>query len=234
MINFIVCDDDKNILNKTKDIIDKSMLKNDIHYNKHLFNDYDNNFRKIANKKLANKIYIMDIATPSESGIDMAREIRSYDVNSIIIFMTAHNELGVHLLHNEIMFLAFINKFDNFNNRMEESINKAIKMIGVSQILKFKTDGSYYLIPYDDILYITNSSITNRALIVTKDGEYIFSANLKELAHILDSKLIRSHRKCYVNTENIRQINNDFITFNSGIKIPYISSNYKKEIMKYI
>ena len=122
MINFILCDDDPIILKEVKHIIDSYMMKNNLAYKIHLFGDYDEKFIDIMKKPLSNKIYILDIETPSRSGIDVARNIRVDDVNSVIIFLTVHEELGLTILKNELMFLSFINKYDDHKKRMEKSI----------------------------------------------------------------------------------------------------------------
>ena len=104
MINFIVCDDNKNILNNVKKIIEKAMMNNDTNYEIHKFDDYDSKFKEIMGKKIPNKIYILDIETPTSSGIDIARKIRNIDYNSIIIFLTAHEELCYTILQKEFLF----------------------------------------------------------------------------------------------------------------------------------
>ena len=234
MLNFIICDDNKEVTKNVKRIIDKVMLKNDIHYEKYEYSEYDTSFKKMITKKLANKIYIMDIITGSRSGIDTAREIREVDIDSIIIFMTAHNELGSQLLYDEIMFLTLINKYNNFNVNLEKAINKSIQMVGIHQMLEFKIDGVDYQIPYNDILYITCSECSNKGLIITEYGSFVFNYNLKELAHILKGKVIRTHRKCYVNPEHIKSLKGNDIYFKNGLKIPYLSPNYKKGLLKNV
>ena len=53
------------------------------------------------------RIYLLDIETPSASGIDIARKIRKHDIESMIIFITGHEELGDVVLKNNTMFLSF-------------------------------------------------------------------------------------------------------------------------------
>ena len=156
MINFIVCDDDKNVVKKIKNIISKFMMKNEHSYKTYFFNDYNTEFMKIIDSKLQCKIYILDIETPTRSGIDIARLIREKDVDSMIIFITGHEELGSTILKNDLMFLSFINKFDNYENRLTDAIKKALKMFHKKNILKFKDGNTLYTISMDDIIYITN------------------------------------------------------------------------------
>ena len=103
-VNFIVCDDNVMTLKKVERIISRSMMGNKLAYKTHLFNDYNDKFMETLNSSMSNKIYILDIETPTRSGIDIARKIRFNDVNSVIIFLTGHEELGLTILKNELMF----------------------------------------------------------------------------------------------------------------------------------
>ena len=95
MINFIVIDDVKKFSEMIIDIITKVMMKNKFMYKTYSFDEYDDKFFEVMNSSLSNKIYIMDIETKNASGIDIARKIRKFDVDSIIIFVTVHNEAGM-------------------------------------------------------------------------------------------------------------------------------------------
>lgn len=90
MINFIVGEDTDSYRLTIERIISEYMMKNDLEYSLHVFKDYNQEFLNIIDEKLSFKVYILDIETPSGSGIDMARRIRKKDVNSIIIFLTGH------------------------------------------------------------------------------------------------------------------------------------------------
>ena len=92
MINFIVVDDFKEMTKKVELIINKIMMNNKVDYKIHIFEDYNKDFKNIMNEPLTNKIYLLDIETKSASGIDVARVIRKTDLDSVIIFITAHEE----------------------------------------------------------------------------------------------------------------------------------------------
>ena len=111
-MNFIICDDNEKIRNHVVQMVDKIMMKNKLDYKTYVFDDFNEHFYDVVNEEMANKVYILDIETPSASGIDVARDIRENDIDSIIIFLTGHNELGSELLHDEIMFLTFIPKLN--------------------------------------------------------------------------------------------------------------------------
>lgn len=104
MINVIICDDNDKDRSKEEDIVKKFMNQNNKQFELFSFDDYNKKFFATSNLKMPFKIYLLDIETPSNSGIDVAREIRRKDIDSIIIFLTAHEELGNVILKNDLMF----------------------------------------------------------------------------------------------------------------------------------
>ncbi len=232
MVNFIICDDNKEMVKKVEDIIDKIMFKNKIGYRKHIFYDYDSKFVKEIDNRLPSKIYILDIETPSGSGIDIARKIRNNDMNSIIIFMTIHEELGYVILRNEFMFLSFINKYDDFETKMSSSLKKAIETLGKKIALKIEDGGIIYKIPLKDILYITRDSVERKAIIKTDYTEFKINRTITELQELLDDRFKLSHRACIVNVERIRiaDFKKSLIIFDNNERINLITKAFKKEV----
>jgi len=232
VINFIVCDDDKRIIEKIEQIISKYMMKNEHSYKTHFFRDYNKSFTKIMQEKMSFKIYILDIETPTRSGIDIAREIRETDVDSMIIFLTGHEELGLTILKDDLMFLSFINKFDSSDKRIEEAIGKALKMFHKRNMLKFKDGNNNYTIAMDDILYITRDSLERKCIVKTEKYEIKTYKTLRELEQKLDEKFIRVHRACVVNKNRIISIDrvNKEIKLDTGDKVTMVSNKLLKEV----
>lgn len=232
MINFIVVDDNKKFLDIMSDIITKTMMSNKFVYKTHKFVEYDSSFYDIMNSSLSNKIYILDIETREASGIDVARKIRKHDIDSIIIFATVHNEAGLVLLKDDLMFLNFICKFDDFENKLSNSINKALEFIHHKVNIKFEDRGTIYTIPLSDILYVTKESNDRKCIIKTANSEFKVSLTLKEVVELCDNKLIQTHRSCFVNMDRVRVVDkhDNIIVFDNGLSIDMLSSTYKKGI----
>lgn len=235
-INFIVCDDSVMTLKKVNRIISCAMMKNKLAYKTYLFEDYDKKFMEIVDSPIANKIYILDIETPSRSGIDIARRIRNNDVNSIIIFLTGHEELGLTILKNELLFLSFINKYDDYEARMIKSIKKALELLKVKNIVRFEERGIIYTICLDDVLYITKDSVDRKSIIKTIHTEFKTHKSLTELKKLFGDKFIKTHKSCIVNSDRVACVNKPkkLIKFNNGETIDLLSSKYKKELSSIV
>lgn len=233
MINFIVVDDIKKFSDMVCDVITKVMMKNKFVYKTHVFDEYDDRFNKVMKSDIPNKIYIMDIETRESSGIDVARRIRKFDVDSIIIFVTVHNEAGMVLLQDDLMFLTFLSKFDDFENKLHNSIIKALDFIHHKVSIKFNDKGTIYTIPFNDILYVTKESNSRKSIIVTSYSEYVVNLTLRDIVELCDNKLVQTHKSCFVNMSRVRVIDKhkNIIEFDDGRVIDLLSSGYKKGLV---
>lgn len=233
MVNFIVVDDNVEITKKVENIISKVMINNPIEYKINIFNDYDSKFNKVMNEPMSNKIYILDIETKSASGIDIARRIRKNDIDSVIIFITAHEELGGIIIKESLMVLTFICKFDDFDNKLKKAVDNSLKIIGNKKVIRFNDYNSIYTIPIKDILYITRDSIERKSIIKTDYATYKVTKSLVELKELASGDLIQTHRACLANQQRISKIDktSKLITFDNGLVIDLLSDNYKKELV---
>ena len=129
MLNFIVCEDNKIILQKNVDIINKIMFKNNESYRIYQFTNNDKKLQELINEDIGLKIYILDIELENISGIDIARKIRSKDNNSIIIISTTYVEYLPFALKNKLMLFDFVSKFEDYEENLSKVINNAIKQL---------------------------------------------------------------------------------------------------------
>ena len=233
MINFIICDDVKQYRDMVEHIVDSYMMKNKIEYKTHVFDDYDSDFVKIVESKLSFKIYILDIETPTKSGIDIARLIRNKDVDSVLIFLTGHQELGHVVMKNDFLFLSYINKFDNCEQRLKKSLDKALQLLKVKSIIRFKDNGVIYTIPQDDILYITRDSVERKCIIITDYSEFKVGKTLNELEEIVNDNFIKTHRACLMNSKRILSFSKSQkeVVFDNGMTSDLISTRFNKELI---
>ncbi len=233
MINFIVVDDIKKFSEIICDVVTKVMMKNKFIYKTYCFDEYDDKFNTIMESNIPNKIYIMDIETRESSGIDIARKIRKFDIDSIIIFVTVHNEAGMVLLQDDLMFLTFLSKFDDFENKLFNSINKALDFIHHKACINFNDKGTIYTIPISDILYVTKESNSRKSIIKTNYSEFNVNLTLHDIMDMCNGMLVQTHRSCFVNMEHVRKIDKhcNIIEFDNGETIDLLSSSYKKGLV---
>lgn len=233
MINVIICDDNEKDRINIEKVVKRFMEKSKMDYKVYLFDDYNKRFFSIVDSNIPFKIYLLDIETPSRSGIDVAREIRRKDVDSVIIFLTAHEELGNIILKNDLMFLSFINKFDNFEKRLDNSLEKSLDLLNKKNTIRFTDRNILYTINVNDILYITKDSFERKTIIKTDYSEFKVNKSLLEIINMLDDRFIQTHRACYINSDRKITIdkNKKVISFDNGDIIDLLSDKYKKELI---
>ena len=234
MLNFVVCEDNKVVREIIENIINKTLIMYDFDYVISSFEKYNNKLKNIIHKSSDIKVFILDLELPNKTGIDIVKEIRSVDWDSVVIISTSHNELEMSLLKQKLLILDFISKFDNYEKRLSDTIHMVIKKLNIKKVLSFKCGKETCRLSYDDILYICNSKSIVR--VVTIDKEYIAKDSLTSISKKLDDRFYRTHRSCYVNKDNIKSIDykNNIICFVNDVKIDYLSRNYKKEMRKII
>lgn len=232
MINFIVGEDTESYRLTIERIISEYMMKNDLEYSLHVFEDYNKDFFNIIDRNLSFKVYILDIETPSGSGIDMARRIRKNDVDSIIIFFTGHQELSEIILKNEFGFLSFINKFDDYEKRLKIALEKACRILRAQKVLKFKDNGVIYTISLNNVLYITTDCTIRKSIIKTDYGEFQIGKSLCELKESLTGNFVQTHRSCIVNQNRIISFDKRLkvITFDTGDTTNIVSSRFEESL----
>lgn len=233
MINVIICDDNTKDRENAKKVVNSFMKKTKKEYELHIFKDYNQDFYDIIDRKIPSKIYLLDIETPTKSGIDVARAIRKKDVDSVIIFFTVHEELGHVILKNDLMFLSFINKFDDFENRLYKSLGKSLDVLNKKSTVRINDGNVMYTINIKDILYITKDSFERKTVIKTDYTEIRVRKTMNEIIGILDERFIQTHRACFVNEDRVFKVDRikRVITFDNEESIDLLSDKYKRGVL---
>lgn len=237
MINFVVCDDEKEFRDKTALVINKLFMKNNIEYKINEFSSYTKELENFINNGLSSKIYILDIEMKNSiSGIDIARKIRKNDWDSVIIMVTSHTELGYDALKAQIMLLDFISKFDNCEKNLENTLKKAISKIDSKKIIQFKNSGITHRLYLEDILYVEKDTVDRKCIIKTTYNEFAVNKSMNEMVEELGSRFYLSHRSCLVNIDKIKTVNwkDNIIYFDNGTKTDLLARDKKKGLKEYV
>lgn len=229
MINYIICDDKVMFREKIIEVVDRVMMRNNMGYEKYVFEEYNDDFLLVMHKKISLKIYILDIEVNGKSGLDIAKQIRKEDIDSMLIFCTAYYEkYEKEMLKSRFLFLDFIDKSGNYQKELEESIETALKNISMKNIIRFKNQNIIHTIAAKDILYIMRDK-DRKCTIQTTDNEIVVNKSLVELKNMLDERFVYSHRACIVNYDRITQFDkkNKTILFDNNMGIDLVSSRFK-------
>lgn len=232
MIEYIICENNLNVLNDLNNLVTKIMMRNNVEYSIKLFEDYNDDFVQEISKNDKTKVYILDIETPTSSGFEMATKIREVDLNSYIIFYTGHDDLGSKALKLDVFFAAFIDKFDNAEERLKNIIEKTVLNAEGKNVIKISIKGTVLQLKIIDILYIHKNNFSRKTCIHTTNGNFEISKNLTSVMKLFDDRFIQTHRACFVNKQRVMEFNfkDNAIVFNNNTKINLLSAKYKKDM----
>lgn len=188
MINFIVCEDNKIILQKNLDIINKIMFNNNVDYKLYPFTEYNDTLKRLIRDTNGKKVYILDIELSNISGIEIAREIRKYDKDSFILISTVHTDYLPYTLKSKLLIYDFISKFDDYDQNLTKILLEIINLYPETQMLTIKLKGKIIDIYYDDILFIKYDNQKRKTIISTKSMNYELNLPLKSIIKNLDDR----------------------------------------------
>ena len=202
MINFIVCEDNKVILQKNLDIINKVMFNNNISYRIYPFTTYDEELKKLIKEEKDKTIYILDIELDETSGIDIAKEIRNNDLNSFILISTAHTEYLPYTLKSKLLIYDYVSKFYDYEEKLTHAITDILSQDPETTRISIKIKGKTYIINFDDIISIKHDNIKRKTIIKTKNNLYEINATLSSITKNLDNRFIKDKDGSFINVKN--------------------------------
>ena len=172
MLNFIICEDNSEVIKINQDIINKVMFNNNFDYKIYSYTTYNDELSNIIKCNIGKKIYLLDIELDSKSGIEIAREIRKSDWNSIILMTTAHTEMFPQVFKDRLMLFDFISKFDNYTDDLYNCIDKIIKIYSTKIPFSFNIRKINHQVSHDEILYLYFSKSERKTILRTISKEY--------------------------------------------------------------
>jgi len=160
-------------------------------------------------------LYFLDVGLGHEiDGIKLGKTIRDADPNAKIVFVTTHEEAAVLTFRNKIGALDFIVKDrpQDVEMRMIECIQTAYKRYLAEKAAKPKyftvnTNGAFWNVPYDDILYFETCKDTAKRIILHMDNSEVnFRGIISDIEELVP-EFYRCHKSYIVNPGKIACVN---------------------------
>ena len=210
MINFIICEDEPELLNMYEQQIDKFMMKYDIEYKCHKFNCYGKRWTRVTQNIIEFKIYLLDIKTEEGSGIDAARIIREEndDWVSMIIMISGYQEYKYEALGKRLMLVDFINKNDRFEQKLQDALLICMKNYDNKyKSIKYTYKNVAYNIEFRNIIKIEKEQESKRCIIYTDERKYYIQGSLNDVLTKLDKRFFKCSRGTAINIEKVESYN---------------------------
>ena len=198
MINFIIYEDEEYFSKLYKNVIHKFMGNSNDQYKIYSFTEYNEAMRNFIKNLTGQNIYIFDIEVKGKSGLDLAREIRTFKktMNDQIIIATAHQDLVQNAFHRKILMVDFISKFDDLEERLILCFREIYEIFNENKFLSFRQDGEITRIPYHDILFIEKDKSDECLYIETVDDRFEYHNSIAKIDKKLksDRRFFKCHR----------------------------------------
>ncbi len=230
MLNFVICDDNLNILEKFSTILENIFIKHNYDAKIGLkTSDVDKLLEYIDENKT--DVLILDINLKSDkTGLEIASKVREKNKDTYFIFTTAHLEYAM---------MAY--KFKTFDylakpvtsDRLEETVVRLFEDINGLPKKYIKIDNKKTIIDENEILYIKRDGM--KLIFHTKSRDYETYSSFNKIKNVLPKNFIRSHKSFIVNINNIVNLDpvSNFIYFDDKSTCD-IGPKYKKELIEEV
>lgn len=227
MIKIAFCDDDLSVLNELRTLLDEYRVERNLEIAYTAFNSPLELLAEIE-RGTRYDILFLDVLMPGETGIDTATEIRNYDTNVKIIFLTSSAEFAVQSYSVGAYFyqLKPIWK-DSFFRLMDSAISACEKEHTDSLILRCKSG-----ITRVELKHLEYCEVIHRTLFIhLSTGKVLESVgSLDDLSKQLASYncFLRPHRSFLINLDYVQSLSFRAITMSCLTEIPIPRGKYNE------
>ena len=174
-------------------------------------------------------LLFLDIEMKGLSGMETAKQIRTFDEQIMIVFLTGYSEFvfegysvgALDYMIKPVTAQKLVEVLRRVRMRLEQKEDKTFS---------FKNaDGTWRFLLRDILCFCSDRRIVT---LVTEQGEYYFYAKLDEIEARLGGRFVRIHQRYLVNPDWVDHLGSDAIKF-SGRQLP-CSRNHREEAMKKI
>jgi len=232
MLNFVICDDEVNMLNRLSSLFEKAFIKNDFSA-KIVLKTSD--YKKVLSFMSSNivNVVVLDIEFKNSNmnGLNIAEEIRKINKDCYIIFVTSHFEYLMQAYDYKTFAYLFKNSLSV--DTLSDTLSRLFDDIsGISRkFLKIDNKGTF--IDLNDIQFIEKNGM--KLIYHTSHENFETYNSFSKIEDNLPKNFVRCHKSFIVNVDNIANISlpNNIITFKND-DICYIGPKYKNYFMEVI
>lgn len=228
MLNFIICDDNLNILNKLSSMLDSIFIKHGFDAHVAFKSDNANNILTFVNSNKTD-VLILDIHLKSDiSGLDLAKKVREKNKDCYIIFTTGHLEYAI--MAYKLKTFDYLPK-PITSERLEDTIVRLFEDIHGLPKKYINIDNKNTLVDEDEIEYIKRDGM--KIVFHTQLKDYEIYSSFNKIQEKLPNNFIRCHKSYIANVNKITNVepvtNTLYFENNSNCDI---GPKYKTTIME--
>jgi DNA-binding LytR/AlgR family response regulator len=223
MLKIFVCDDEKDILEQVKGMLEKNF--EDIEVS--LFQDYHDLLEIIQDKNVKVDLLITDIQM-QKSGIDISKMILEERPILPIIFISAYAKYCEDIF--QIQPVYFLQK-PITEDRLVIAINRAKYIIQKQKkVFSYEYNGKVVNVKSSDICYIESKQ--RKIIFVERENSESIYMKMNAIEEALPEKFVRVHQSFIVNLDYLKSFSQKGVELITGEKIPVSQKRYRDAKIK--
>lgn len=232
MLNIAICDDDVAFLNKVYNYVLGVCFNKNEEIKVDLCNDSNEFFEEVSDRKCRYDMVFMDVHFGGHNGVEIAKIIRSYNLDCEIIFVskdpnyvfksfeTKPFDYLVKPLSKDVV-KNVITRFDFYHNAATE------------EYFSFKVGKEEERVRLKSIYYFFSTG--RKITLVADEDEFEFYQKLDDVEAILaENSFIRIHQSYLVNPLHINFLAKDNVVMENGEYLRVSRGKYKEAHEKYL
>lgn len=230
MLNFVICDDNLNLLNRLEKMLEAIFTKSNYDASVVFKSDKADDILNYIDNNIVN-VVMLDINLKSnKSGLELAEEIRKRKKNPYIIFTTGHLEYAmVAYKYKTFDYLPKPITYD----RLEDTISRLFEDANEVSKNYIKIDNKNTIIDEAEVQYIKRDGM--KLVFHTSSRDYDTYSSFNKFQEKLPSSYVRCHKSYIANMNQIKDVEpvSGVITFCDGNTCD-IGPKYKREFMEVL
>lgn len=234
MIRVLICDDDAMFLDSLQDSVAAFLNDRQVKAKLHKFQFLE----EISDQMMAScDIAFLDIDYNARNytGMDIARRLRQFRKDAIIIFVTNFIEYAPE--GYEVQAFRYILK-RNLQSELKLYLQQAIDQLNTSrETVKIQVNGEYIDLPVEDVLYM--EVMQHNVTVYVRKGKNVKSyeiySSLSELEERLAERgFLRIHKSILVNMRRITKFQSKAAVLDNGTTLRVSEKGYAENKKKYL
>lgn len=230
MLDFVLCDDNLNVLKKLEKMLESVLIRNKFDAQIVLSTTRPDELMNYIRNHTVNVVFL-DIELRSNiTGLDLADMIRKKDKNVYIIFTTGHLEYG--LVAYRYKTFDYLPK-PVTPERLEDTIIRLFEDVSGTQTNFVRLDNNKTIIRQDSIQYIQKDGM--KVIFHTDTRDYETYSSFKKILPQLPNQFMQCHKSYIVNLKKVTDIDTTksvvWLNNNKDLKC-FIGPKYKNKFME--
>lgn len=230
MLNFVICDDNLNILSKLNTMLENIFVKNSFEAKVAFTSDnIDDTLTYIDSNKV--DVLMLDINLKAgKSGLELAEAVRKKNKDVYLIFTTGHLEYAmVAYKFKTFDYLAKPITYD----RLEDTVERLFEDINGLPKKYIKIDNKNTIIDESQVHFIKRDGM--KLIFHTSSRDYDTYSSFAKLEDKLPENFVRCHKSFVVNLDNVKNMDpvTSTVYLNDDSSCS-IGPKYKQELMEVI